>query len=263
MTRWWARAAAVLLSLFLVAACGGGERAPEESPSPPVDAQSTAPAPAPEVEPSPEWTDYPDSGEDSAPADTSARLVHVRLRPDRIHRDSSPTIVAETLPRRATGVSMRYRFWINDQMVQESPDSMLRPGRLKKGDGIFADVILSAAGTELDRARTDLVLVENTNPEIEAIEFPEIKGPGQYVITVKATDPDGDPLTFELDGVNLPAWIKAEAVSGRILLEPGEDPPETLEFEVVVRDNDGGEARREVTLTFRPPPDRSTPAEEE
>ena len=263
MTRWCAHLAGALLLPFLIVACGGGER--EESRTPPAEVQSPAPVPAPvpTAEASPQWTDFPEAGEDSVPADTSVRLVHVRLRPDRVHRDSSPRIVAETLPPQAEGVSLSYRFWITDRMVQKSDDPMLRPGRLKKGDGIFADVILSAAGKELDRARTDLVLVENTNPEIEAVEFPEIKGPGRYVITVKATDPDGDPLTFELDGVNLPSWIKAEAVTGRIVLEPGESPPETLEFEVVVRDNDGGETRREVILTFRPPPDTPTPAEGE
>mgnify|MGYP001166050053 FL=1 len=138
------------------------------------------------------------------------------------------------------------------RQAQESPGTTLSKEKIHKGDGVFADVILMAGDRELDRRRTDLVLVENSNPEIESVEFPEIRGPGDYVITIKASDPDGDELNYEVEGADLPTWLRAER-DGRILLSPGEDPPEVLEFEAVVRDNDGGEARRAVTLKFQAP----------
>jgi len=246
-------ATALFLLIILPAGCGGGggESPPPESPPP----QSPAPAEdrdAP-ARPAGDGAEFEElsAADESDPADT--RLAEVKLLPERIRFDSAVRVTVVTRPREAPGTSLVIAFWINDRKAKESADPNLPADQLRKGDGVFADVILLAGEVEVDRRRTDLVLVENSDPVIEAVEFPEIKGPGDYVITVKAADPDEDELTYELDGVNIPDWLRL-GENGRILLNPGDNPPEVLEFEVVVRDDDGGEARRSVTLTFKPPP---------
>ena len=254
------RLLAALALAFCLMACGGGG---EDTTAPPPARQAAPPPAAAAAEPvdetasapadeAAEFTDLsqPQAGE-TDPAEV--RLAEVKLGPERVRQDSTLEVTVVTRPPRAPGTAVVVAFWINDRKVQETAASTLPAGKLKKGDGVFADVILLAGEAEIDRRRTELVLVENSDPEIEAIEFPPIKGPGDYVITVKAADPDGDELAYQLDGIDLPAWLRVER-DGRILMSPGDDPPEILEFEVVVQDDDGGEARRRVTLKFTPPP---------
>lgn len=246
----------LLLLLIVPAACGGdGDNAPVPPAADPPQQDVSAPVPAGKETAADEMdAGFVEAAEaDAAPADaTDARLGGVRLLPERLRKDSVPEVKVDIRPAAAPGTSFVVGFWINDRKVQESASTTLSDAKIRKGDGVFADVILLAGDRELDRRRTDLVLVENSDPAIEAVEFPEIKGPGEYVIIIKASDPDGDELTYEIEGVNLPAWLRAEK-DGRIRLTPGADPPEVLEFEAVVRDDDGGEARRVLTLKFQAP----------
>ncbi len=249
-------AVCVLLLLFVPAACGGDKEDAAATPAGESESRRQTVLPAAQSE-----AGEAQAGEDSAlewseqeaDADAAAaRLVEARLVPERLYRDSVPEVQVRTNPPDAGGTSMQVIFWINDRKAQESAALKLEADRLRKGDGVFADVILFAADREVDRSRTDLVLVENSDPVIEAVEFPEIKGPGEYFVVIKATDPDGDELAYDVEGVNLPAWLQVQG-DGRVRLDPGESPPESVAFELVVRDNDGGEARRAVTLTFKSP----------
>jgi hypothetical protein len=144
----------------------------------------------------------------------------------------------------------KYVFWVNAEIVKEGADNQLSSRFFKKNDFVFVDLIASKNGKLLQRKRSNMVQILNTSPEIRGVDFPDIRGPGTYEITVSAFDNDNDPLTYELEGNNLDD-LSIDAKSGVITYSMKERPPERLAFFVVVKDDSEGETKQEVFLTFR------------
>ncbi len=76
-------------------------------------------------------------------------------------------------------------------------------------------------------------------------DTPQVGKPFEY--QAKASDPDGDTLTYEI--VNAPSNVTIDAPTGLISWIPNSTDLGELEFQVKVTDGKGGEALQELNLT--------------
>lgn len=144
-----------------------------------------------------------------------------------------------------------YIYWRNGEKFLESQKNILPPKHYKKGDLIYIDAVLYQEGQILEGRRSEMVLINNSSPLIKEVKIPEIDGPGVYRIFVKAQDPDGDKITFSLDGNPLPEGLQINPNSGTVTYILGENaPPETLEFTITADDGDKGITKKIVTINF-------------
>lgn len=151
-----------------------------------------------------------------------------------------------------------YVYWKNGKAVEKGKENTLKTTTYKKGDVIFADVLLHQDGQELERKRSEMIQVANTSPIIKEVAIPEIVGPETYIITVKAEDNDKDKITFSLlnvpDSDPLPegSEMKIDPATGTVTCVLGEKPPPgKLKFIIAADDGDGGVAKKVVTIPFK------------
>lgn len=151
-----------------------------------------------------------------------------------------------------------YVYWKNGKKVGERKEDILDASSYKKGDVVFADVLLYQDGQALEKKRSQMALVPNTSPLIKEVNIPDIVGPGTYKITVKTEDIDKDKITFSLlttPGANsLPAGsqMQIDPATGTITCVLGkEPPPEKLKFIIAANDGDGGVTKKAVTIPFK------------
>jgi hypothetical protein len=146
---------------------------------------------------------------------------------------------------------LSFIYWRNQEKITETPLNRLSPKDYKKGDLIYADVALYQEGQILERRRSELLQIKNSSPLIEAVRIPEIDGPGTYHIAVKAKDPDGDRITFSLEGNPLPQGLRIDPDSGTVTYVLGKvPPPEQVQFTITADDGDKGITKKKVTITF-------------
>lgn len=212
--------------------------------TPPAEAENNSdsrldapPAPAP-----------PTRANDSLPVQYAIEAVAVS--PQHLFRDSTITAIAETLPAELPqDVQLRYVFWLNAAIAQDSTEDTLPHGAAKKNDLIYVDAVLVNAGRVLARKRSLMIKILNSSPRIENVDFPEIIGPGQYTIKIHAMDADSDPLSYALAGEALPEETTIDS-TGAVQITLANQSRENIVFWVVVKDNEDGEARQEIKLNF-------------
>jgi hypothetical protein len=151
-----------------------------------------------------------------------------------------------------------YIFWKNSEKLVETPEDTLTPENYRKGDLIFADVLLYYNGDIIEKKRSEVVQIVNSSPVFKEIDIPPIEGPGIYTITMKVEDQDNDKIKYSLlpppgsQDKNLPEGLAINPGAGTVTLTLGENPPpEKLEFIIAAEDGDGGSARKVVTITFK------------
>lgn len=179
------------------------------------------------------------------------RIRSVTISPGNPRVDSRIVVNTDLFPLldQDGGESLYYVFYKNTAMFLEQEDNTLPPKSCKKGDSLFADVLLSKDGEEIDKKRSGIIFVLNSKPEIGEVEFPEIRGLGTYTIQVNASDADEDTLTYSLDSkYGIPAGMSINSNSGAITYNITEVPESDVKFKVVVKDGDGGEDWRELVI---------------
>ncbi len=181
------------------------------------------------------------------------RIGSIILSPANPRTDSRIKVNAEVhpAPDADAGESLSYIFYKNTEISGEQEDDSLPPGSFKKGDAVFADVVLIKNGIDIERKRSPIIIIANAKPEIGEIEFPKIEGPGTYTILVNAADADEDPLTFSLDKkYGIPSGMSIDRKSGVITYSITQAPENDVKFKVVAKDDSGGEDWRELFIKF-------------
>lgn len=201
------------------------------------------------------------SGRDTNPAQARAAQVNdsllfqyaikaIAVSPQNPCQGSVIMAIAETVPAELPQeVELHYVFWLNAAVAQDSTENILTLAAVKKNDFIYVDAVLMSGGRELFRKRSLMVKILNSSPRIESVDFPEIKGPGIYNIKVNAMDADPDPLSYTLTGEALPAETTIDS-TGTVKITLSDKSPENIVFWVVVKDDDEGEARQEIKISF-------------
>ncbi len=140
-------------------------------------------------------------------------------------------------------IAFQYRWFINDKPAGEG-DSI---HGLKKGDYVRVKVI-PYDGKEYGGAAVKTFLFDNSPPRI--IENKDFKFDGEvYTQQIKASDPDGDPLTFTL--TKAPEGMKIDGRTGLITWAVGPDLTGTFPVQVTVTDGHGGKTTYDFKVTIK------------
>jgi hypothetical protein len=137
-----------------------------------------------------------------------------------------------------------YRWFLNDRELTGQRLPSLSHNYFSKGDMLRLWVNVRD-GEHTIEGSTPVILVRNTPPEI-------VNKPGSLRsvdgFQVKATDVDGDDLTFSLEGQ--PAGMSIGATTGLLSYSGSEDARAgDYQIAVVVEDPDGGSARWTFGIT--------------
>ncbi len=179
------------------------------------------------------------------------RIRNITLTPENPYTYDRFTVKAKVFPELSGTETISYIFWINGEKFKEQEENSIPPFSFGKGDSLFVDVILYRGGQELERKRSDVLVVLNSKPEIGEIEFPQIRGVGTYRIVVNAQDADKDPLTFSLAGdPGVPLGMEINQTNGIITYRIDRSPARDVRFRVIVSDGNGGEDWRELFINF-------------
>ena len=172
---------AVFMCIIVLSACTKSDK--PQMLARPSDIASTAPSPSTGVAPEIISASlYPEK-----PTASTKLIAHYTLR--------NPEV---------PGVTLVFRWFVDNVMVQEDTVGMLDPGMCGKGSEIYAEIIPSNQFGAGKPVKTNVLTICNLPPVVSSISLAPVDPPVGAIITATAvgTDPDGDTLTFStLNGV--------------------------------------------------------------
>jgi hypothetical protein len=119
----------------------------------------------------------------------------------------------------------------------------------KKGDTITVSVTPYNDLGQGTRSASGGFQIPNSPPRILSAPDPKFEQ-GRFSYTVRAEDPDGDPLDFTLR--NAPPGMIIEPATGLIVWEFDEQDAGTYTVTIIVSDSEGAKASQELTLSIEP-----------
>jgi hypothetical protein len=146
------------------------------------------------------------------------------------------------------GDSILYTFqWEkNGVILREEKSEILEHGLFKKGDSIVARVTPDDREMEGVPKKTDPIVISNGPPII--ISSPPIKIEGEkYSYQVKASDPDGDPISYILNFK--PKGMEIDRDTGIIQWEVRKEDKGSHSIEIEVSDPEGAKSFQRFTLS--------------
>lgn len=238
---------AFLLALALTGCKGKEEQTPAGAPSTGTagiqQGGETLPSPG-ESGPS----ETPAGTEGGVPGSTAPRIVTLDLSPRLPVTGDRVRAIVKTTGTEENPVSVEYQWSHNDQPVSGDSDTLyLNPAEFKRGDKITLKVVPYNS----DRRGTPMTIVftlADAAPVIKSSTASIMFDGTTYTYQVKASDPDGDPVSFSLvtapEGMTINQtghirWTVPAGVKGQI--------PVT----VSVTDGQGGETLQNFTLEIR------------
>jgi hypothetical protein len=143
-------------------------------------------------------------------------------------------------------VHVLYKWKVNEKLVQEGERNDFSLAGAKKGDQVHCEAVPDDGISTGGWAASPIVEVANSPPRILSLPPATAASGGPFTYTLRAEDPDGDPMIFEI--VSGPPGIVLEGVTVRWAPAAGVSGPQHVVLRVT--DNAGGEARQEFTLTL-------------
>lgn len=143
-----------------------------------------------------------------------------------------------------------YRWQKNETLVKEGEDSHLDITGFSTNDSIQVEVLASDGMAEAKPVASQVFVLRNTPPTFISSPPSSTQG-GRYKYHAKAKDPDGDPVTFFLEGA--PSGMTVHPQSGLIQWTVASDTKGTHRVRVVAKDGRGGFATQEFDLTLVAP----------
>jgi hypothetical protein len=147
-------------------------------------------------------------------------------------------------------VDVTYKWFRNQTVIKEGDESFLETIGLSSNDQIMVEVTAhdpSATGNSL---RSDPLVLGNNDPKIVSAP-PAPSAQDRYEYSVRAIDPDGDPLTYRLE--TAPPGMTINEQSGHLVWTLPADQPGTIHVKVIAQDGRGGAAYQEFDLTLSVP----------
>ncbi len=144
-------------------------------------------------------------------------------------------------------VDLTYRWFRNDAVVKEGEEAFFDTIGLAPRDKVVVEVTARDPQAVGNRVRSEIVTLGNTAPTIVSTP-PAPVTPDQYEYAVRATDSDGDRLTYELE--TAPVGMTIESATGRIvwMIPPGNRG--VFHVKVLAKDGQGGMAYQEFDLAL-------------
>lgn len=218
--------------VFVLTACQEPQRGSAVQPG--------APRPAPEQQPpSPAQPQQPMAEQPStaqtqpeAPGGNHPPLV---IDAKFVAGPSGLRVVANTADQDNDPVTLRYSWHIGDREVSRSDTAPA----LKKGDNVSVTLTPNDGKTD-GNAETITMIIKNGPPEIEKNEKMQIDSSGKLVYQIRASDPEGDRLTYKL--ASGPQGMAIDPQSGLVTWDTQDAANGEYKATVLVTDTAGGSA---------------------
>jgi hypothetical protein len=170
-------------------------------------------------------------------------LKHVTLTPAEFAPGQNIGVDVEAADADGDEVKIEYEWTVNDHQAGIGAEL---EETLTRGD-TFTVKVTPYDGEEYGKSITLYRKVGNLPPRIE--EHNDFSFDGQeYIYMVKASDPDGDPLTFFLKSG--PKGMTINSQTGEVRWAVPADYAGAAKYEVAASDGQGGEARYSMSFTL-------------
>jgi len=181
-------------------------------------------------------------------------ITKAKLKVESVDNKDNLKVIAEGNTIGNAPVSFRYAWTKNGQPVEGGGDSI---SGFKKGDKIDVK-ITPYIGELLGQPRTLSTEIKNSTPKVTEDKKVNFDGT-TATYQVKATDPDGDTLTYAL--MDAPQGMTIDGSRGLISFPVKDDTPASISFKVKISDGNGGEITYPLTMSLeKPPPEKAKPA---
>ncbi len=174
-------------------------------------------------------------------------ITSIRVAPDPAYTSSNLTVAVEARDQDDDPISFSYKWIKNDGVIPEENSNTLSSSNFVKGDIIRALVTPDDGEAKGSPLSSQPIAIANNPPTITSSP-PQSLSEGAYIYQVKASDPDGDPLSFKLN--QAPGGMTIDESSGLIQWKPTREDAGSYEIEILARDNDGGQATQKYSLNF-------------
>lgn len=165
---------------------------------------------------------------------TPSEVVALRLVPRLVTPGTPVKVEARGEDREGDRVTFFYQWYRNDEPVDGATTDTLDTTGFKKGDIVWAVVTPYDGWVKGVPISSPRLVIANSPPEITS--FPPVEADsGVYVYQVEARDPDGDPLTFSVEGA--PEGMTIDPETG-LLRWPFEGETGTYSLRIIVSDGD-------------------------
>jgi hypothetical protein len=161
-------------------------------------------------------------------------------------------VVAEPAPE---GVDFQYRWFVNDKLVTNAETADLSCANFSKKQWVYCEARAITGERESEWLFSKRVRIANTPPQLSAAEPGEVSVPGEFTYQIAASDPDKDPLTYELvspldEGIELDArtGLLTWKIDGETVQRLGQQ----IEIKFAVSDDDAGKTSGSITLDLAP-----------
>lgn len=144
-------------------------------------------------------------------------------------------------------LTIEYQWLLNGEPLEDQPGSRLPSTAFSKGDEIKVAIVVDDGYSRSARYETRNLNLPGGPPVITS-RPPTSFQAAEYNYQVKASDPDGDPVTFTLD--EAPEGMVIDAETGQISWPLKKVEPGAYRIRISVSDADGGNAYQEFTLTL-------------
>jgi hypothetical protein len=138
-----------------------------------------------------------------------------------------------------------YQWEKNGIVLLGEGKEILERGQFKKGDTITVTAVPDDREIMGTPTKSSSVTILNSAPTIDSSPPFSVDGT-KYIYQVKASDPDNDPITFNLKSG--PKGMKIDQGAGLIQWEIRKEDKGTHSIEIEVRDNEGAISYQRYTL---------------
>jgi Putative Ig domain len=143
-------------------------------------------------------------------------------------------------------IQFQFRWLRNDKLVSEGSENTVVLSELAQSDIVTVEATpydSDGAGKPL---RAAPLVVGNNPPKI--LSVPLMMSSGElYEYAVRAEDPDGDPVSFELEGA--PSGMTIDRAAGQVVWRPGVGISGTHHVKIIVADGKGARAWQEFDVS--------------
>ena len=147
-------------------------------------------------------------------------------------------------------VDLTYRWLKNNVAIKEGEEPFLTTTGLSSRDQIAVEVTAHDPSATGNSVRSAALTFGNRPPKIVSVP-PASDATSPYEYVVKAVDPDGDHMAFQLE--TAPPGMTINAQSGHIVWSLPSNQHGTFHVKVVAQDGQGGAAFQEFDLTLSAP----------
>jgi hypothetical protein len=148
----------------------------------------------------------------------------------------------------------QYQWFVNGEMIPGKEDQRLEKQHYKKGDIVYCRVKATRGIYESKIVKSKEVKIKNSMPLITLVPWENVQLGDRFHYTIKARDPDGDPLTYRLVSP-LDLGIKLDPGTGDIRWDTRDIPqPEPIDINRGLERNESktGEGYDESTISKAP-----------